>query len=265
MPTPSERRRDATDLLLRRLAKLALIWMGSRVGAALLTAPFLTEDRLPGGLGLLGVQLPFWGLNIAGLWWMARREDRSFTRFTHWGFEPSDAWVGVAAGFALHWGVELLYRALSAMGVEGDPSASARDLVDASGGVVGGVSLVVAVVVCAPVVEELFYRGVSQTTALGLSLPGRDREERTFDPDEPRVTAGRGLAALAVVAVLFAISHITSDSVVVQVPGLTLVGMVLGLLAWRFGRLGPAIVAHGTFNLLTLLVLWGVHTPFLAG
>ena len=48
-------------------------------------------------------------------------------------------------------------------------------------------------------------------------------------------------------------------------PELTLVGVVLGGLVWRSGRLGPSIVAHGVFNLCSLLVLWGVSSPLLAG
>ena len=46
---------------------------------------------------------------------------------------------------------------------------------------------------------------------------------------------------------------------------LILVGLVLGVATWRSGRIGPSVVAHGVFNLCTLLVLWGVSTPLLAG
>ena len=41
----------------------------------------------------------------------------------------------------------------------------------------------------------------------------------------------------------------------VELPALTMVGVVLGWLAWSTGRLGPAIIGHIVFNAFTLTVL----------
>ena len=40
-----------------------------------------------------------------------------------------------------------------------------------------------------------------------------------------------------------------------QLPGLVLAGALFGVLAYRSGRLGPAIVAHVAFNMVTVVSL----------
>ena len=43
-----------------------------------------------------------------------------------------------------------------------------------------------------------------------------------------------------------------------QFPGLFVAGLLFGALAWRAGRLGPAIFAHVGFNTVAAIVLlWG--------
>jgi uncharacterized protein len=87
----------------------------------------------------------------------------------------------------------------------------------------------VVVVIGAPFVEELVYRGLLQGSLL-RQLPA---------------AAGVSLAAL-----LFALIHFRP----IEYPGLFVVGIVFGLCAWWTGRLGSAIVAHTAFN-ATALVL----------
>ena len=162
------------------------------------------------------------------------REAQPLGRFVHWGFAPTDVMVGLVAGFGLHWGVEGLYRLLEGLGVRGDASASARELVDASPGWTGGLVLVAMVVVGAPLVEELYYRGVAQRTAMELGRGGNEAGE-----GRPWGSA----LGLAGVAAFFAVSHVTGSADFVQVPGLVLVGLVLGLLAWRLAREAPEVAA----------------------
>ncbi len=40
-----------------------------------------------------------------------------------------------------------------------------------------------------------------------------------------------------------------------QLPGLIVAGILFGILAHRAGRLGPAIAAHVTFNMVTVVAL----------
>lgn len=246
------------DAALVRVWLLVALWLSSRLVAGVLVAPFVdTEAQLDSGL-LVVSQLPFWVVTVGGLAWMARREGVQFGRFVRWGFAPVDVLVGLIAGFGLHWGVNLAYRALEGFGVSGDPSKSARDLVEASPGVVGKLTLIVMVSIGAPIVEELYYRGVAQRT--GVELAGG-----TAAPTPNRRSTWGTVIGVGAVAVIFALSHVSSGDDLIQVPGLVLVGVVLGVLTWRVDRLGASIVAHGVFNLCSLLVLWGVSTPLLAG
>jgi membrane protease YdiL (CAAX protease family) len=100
-------------------------------------------------------------------------------------------------------------------------------------GVHGAVAVTVAFVLLAlgaPLVEELFFRGLLQRALV-----------RRFGP----------VPAVAGSAVVFGLAHFE----LLQLPALILFGVVLGVLAERTGRLGPGIVAHATFNAVTVLSL----------
>jgi membrane protease YdiL (CAAX protease family) len=82
----------------------------------------------------------------------------------------------------------------------------------------------------APIVEELFFRGLllrSLRTAIGGWRPHL-------------------AVAFSVVisALCFALAHFEP----VQFLGLACFGVVLALMAWRWDRLGPSIAAHAAFN-----------------
>jgi membrane protease YdiL (CAAX protease family) len=105
--------------------------------------------------------------------------------------------------------------------------------------VAGLVVLGIFVVIGAPLVEELFFRGLllrSLEKTKGLASLGR-----------------RATPTLAVLisAVAFGLAHLE----VLQLLGLTAFGIVLGVLAERWRRLGPGMVAHATFNAITVIVL----------
>lgn len=106
----------------------------------------------------------------------------------------------------------------------------ARDLTDKATDPVGVVLLIVIVVLGAPVVEELFFRGLVQRS-LGRWLPA--------------------WGAVTVQAVAFGFTHFQ----LLQLPALVAFGAVLGVLAHRTGRLGPGIAAHMAFNAVTVTVL----------
>lgn len=97
--------------------------------------------------------------------------------------------------------------------------------------------VVLAVLVClgSPVVEELFFRGLLLRSLLG-----------NFRDLGPRL--GPALSVV-VTALIFALVHFEA----LEFLGLAGFGVVLGLLAWRTGRLGPSIVAHMAFNTVTIV------------
>jgi membrane protease YdiL (CAAX protease family) len=99
--------------------------------------------------------------------------------------------------------------------------------------------VVLAVLVCvgSPIVEELFFRGLLLRSLLG-----------SFEQIGPRL--GPALS-IVVTALVFALVHFEA----LQFLGLAGFGVVLGLLAWRTGRLGPSIVAHMAFNTVTIIAI----------
>lgn len=90
--------------------------------------------------------------------------------------------------------------------------------------------LVLFVGVGAPVVEEFFYRGVVQRWLVDTAGP---------------------VVGITVASVIFGAVHLS----LIEFAPLATVGAVLGYLYWRTGRLLPAIVAHTTFNMITLVNL----------
>ena len=104
----------------------------------------------------------------------------------------------------------------------------ARDLADkASGWAI--VLLVIVVVIGAPLVEELVYRGLlqrSMSAALGV-VPG-----------------------LAIMSIWFALMHPTP----VEWPGLVLAGALFGAGLALTGRIGAGILTHAAFNATGLIL-----------
>ncbi len=92
----------------------------------------------------------------------------------------------------------------------------------------GAVVVLLFLAAGAPLVEELFFRGLLLRSLLG------------------RVPVA---AAIGISAVLFALAHFET----IQFAGLAVFGAVLGYLAWRTGRLGPSIGAHIAFNAAAVL------------
>lgn len=119
-------------------------------------------------------------------------------------------------------------------------SKPAEDLASRAGGNLSWALFALLVGIIAPIVEELFFRGL-----LLQSL------------------SKRGMAPwLAVVlsSALFAAMHLQ----LLQFPGLMLFGLISGTLAVRTGRLGASIFAHIGFNMTTVVVLYAdrVQPPF---
>jgi len=105
----------------------------------------------------------------------------------------------------------------------------AQELADKAGGW-STVLLVLIVVVGAPIIEELVYRGLLQRSA--------------------SVVIGQGLA-LVTTSVFFALVHFSP----VEYPGLFLAGLIFGGCVVLTGRLGSAIVTHAAFNAAGLVVV----------
>jgi membrane protease YdiL (CAAX protease family) len=93
----------------------------------------------------------------------------------------------------------------------------------------------------APLVEELFFRGL-----LFRSL------RCTFSQGRPRLAVP---LAVVISSLLFSLAHFEA----VQFLGLACVGAVFAVMAWRWDRLGPSVAAHAAFNLSAVLSITHLH------
>jgi membrane protease YdiL (CAAX protease family) len=174
-----------------------------------------------------------WIAYLVGLWVASRRSATGdFVEDYRVRFAPVDLLgvpIGVLTQLVL---VPLLYLPLQELWPDtfSDDrlSENAEKLVDRASGA-SMLLLVLMVCVCAPVVEELVYRGLLQG-----SLAARFAQ----------------LLALVVTAAWFAVVHFRP----VEYPGLFLFGLVAGAGLMLTGRLGLPILAHVAFNATGLLL-----------
>lgn len=208
----------------------AVCWFtGNLLGSSIITATghgSVGDPPTPTWVTLLAA-LSLWAPLMAGLAWTSRTHGTGSLRADlglRWA--PVDLLgfpLGVLCQLVL---VRVVYFPLEALWPttfdQERIEQSARRLYDAAEGwwVVG---LVAMVVVGAPLVEELVYRGLLQG-----SLAKRIRPA----------------AAVVVIAGWFALVHFRP----VELPGLFAFGLVLGLCTLRTGRLGMALAAHVGFN-----------------
>jgi uncharacterized protein len=146
---------------------------------------------------------------------------------------PADVFVGVAIGLACQYiMVPLLYLPFEQFdhGLRRRLENQAKDVTRAAHGGPEVAILFVFLVLGAPFVEELFFRG--------LLLRSLDRRFGT-----PAAVLGSAL--------VFGLAHFE----LLQLPALILFGVILAVMAERTGRLGPGIAAHAAFNAATVLSL----------
>ena len=110
--------------------------------------------------------------------------------------------------------------------------------------ITGATGVVFGLVVCvgAPIVEELFFRGLIQTRLVGL------------------LGAGWGIA---VTSVLFGAAHLIGWQNVASLLAAAIIaasGSVLGFLRYRTGRLGTSTIAHSVFNGMVFALLLATNT-----
>lgn len=179
----------------------------------------------------LAGQVGFWVVLVGTMAAVSRlRGTGSLAAYLGMRATVRDAVVGFPVGVAAQLvALPVLYLPLQLLVDDLDLDGPARDVLDRGGGW-GLPVLAVAVVVVAPVVEEVFFRGL---------LLGAFRD-RWGVP-----------VAIAASSVVFGVTHFQP----LQFPGLTLAGLVFAVLAVRAGRLGPAIWAHAGFNAATVVVL----------
>jgi len=164
--------------------------------------------------------------------------------------------VGGAIGLAIAWPLIQvaslagagLYRAFADGTVPAIAHESLRQIEQDPGGARSIVIMLVALVV-APFTEEVLYRGVLQQT---LRSAGASR-----------------LMSIMGCAAIFAIMHLGETAVDsagawAALPALFALGIALGVLYERSGRLAAPIVAHALFNAANILMLVSQRSPTLS-
>jgi membrane protease YdiL (CAAX protease family) len=216
------------------VAAIALSFLGTLVASLI-----LPHNRLL--LIVLG-QTGLWS-GLVGSVWLASRKYGTGNLWRDFGVRIRGVDVGwgllisVAARFAgllLLIPLVLINRHL--IGSDVAPLRGARQ----DTGVMIAVALMV--VIGAPFIEELFFRGLLLRSLLPLA----------------------GIAgAIVVQGLVFGALHLRPSyglgnaSIFIVIASM---GIIQGIVAERFRRLGPGIVAHGFFNLVALLIALAVHS-----
>lgn len=187
-----------------------------------------SDDALPLYLQMFA-QVPGWIVMLAITWVVAGALGRKRTGISFSG-ELLDIPRGFVVGFVLQIPIVIILVNIIVSIFDIAPDTGAASLVESVGGPLDLVALVLGVVFGAPIVEEIFYRGVVQRALV----------------DRLGAVVGIGIASL-----LFGAVHLS----LVNFFPLSVVGAGFGFLAYKYGRLLPAIVAHMTFNLITVVAL----------
>lgn len=100
-------------------------------------------------------------------------------------------------------------------------------------------AMVVVVIACAPITEEVAFRGGLMRAMRGMRIPA--------------------WTSIALTSVLFAAVHVpalTQGAMASGLATLFALAVVLGWLMERTGRITAPIVAHALFNLINLILFW---------
>lgn len=144
------------------------------------------------------------------------------------------------AGFALQIVFALVLNPLAKILLPDGNPQMLSDMISGSDSMAFLVPLVLITVLAAPIIEELMFRGVLM---------------RALDARGERF-------ALIVSSLVFSARHLLGldanqfwASALLVLPPLFVLGLILGRVTQRTGRLGPAIFIHSGWNLLAALVL----------
>ena len=217
-------------------SSIGVVIASSLAGSNLSTSSTtLTEPVLIGSLG--GLWIVFFGTSLVA---SHRWGTGKITLDLGIAIKPLDLLVGSAIGVAAQLilvpVIYLVYQLLTGSSASG-LSAPAQKLVNSGGGGPSEVLVGALIVVGAPIVEEIFFRGLTQ---------------RSFLYATRNMSAGVSkLISLLGSSIIFTIAHFEG----LQSFGLFGVALILGYLAMRNRRLGTSMVAHASFNLVSFIAL----------
>ena len=228
----------------RSLLSILLLWIGCYLTAVVLSVAVMSITSTSSASSDAATDSPttwVFALSALGLWlpfvfmlrWVARRAGTDFRQYFGMRFATTD-WLGIPLGIfcqvvlmnVVNWPLNKWFPdTFNPQRIE----TRARDMVDAAHGA-WFIVLFVVVVVGAPLVEELVYRGFIQG---GLQA----RLGSTW--------------ALIMTAAWFTVLHLEP----IEFPGLFAFALVLGFCYRRTQRVGLSMVTHLAFNATGLLLV----------
>ncbi|GAA4062259.1 hypothetical protein GCM10022282_24690 [Agromyces indicus] len=211
------------------------------VTALVLTLAFADLTRrviMPTWLQVSGAYLAVWVPLGAAVAVSARRNPVRWRRLLR--ITPLDVLLGIGVGLLARATATLIQAGLTGV----MPAGGIRLELDP---VTWWVGLLIAPVLLAPLVEELFFRGLTQPAVADTARAAGSR---------PRAAAATGVVvAAAVFALLHTLDAATPSGAWTVGLSTFVLGCAVGALVATTGRLGGAFVAHAVFNLTLVLLL----------
>ncbi|MEZ5176626.1 MAG: CPBP family intramembrane glutamic endopeptidase [Acidimicrobiia bacterium] len=204
------------------------------VGVFVIAAHADLTDPVPFALVFLGQA----GGSFALVWlFSARASSGSLAADVGLVLRPSDWWA-LLAGMGLQIAAALMtYPLVDSLFPDGAPQQGVAGITAGTRTTFEVIVIFLSVAAVAPIIEEIIYRGML------LSWLRRHMGQ---------------WAAIIVSAAIFAGLHLVDWNARAAVPGLFLIGVVLGWVALRRGDLSLAIPIHAGVNLLAAIMLvWG--------
>lgn len=226
------------DIVLGLLFIIAAVIVATIVAVAITgldTLEALAEGDLSGTDAVVFLALTTVAQALAMGFWpvlVARWKGTGVAADFGWRFNVVDIAYGLGVGSAMLFLAAVVNFGVSAL-VGLDPAADEATNTQVVSDAADGPALVIillAAVVFAPIVEELFFRG--------LCLRAIERRFGT-------------VAGVLVSSLLFTLPHFTNPSLAgtaVLFSAIFTVGLVLAVLTVKTGRLGGAVLAHAVFN-----------------
>ncbi len=211
-------------------------WIVGIVGATIAVVPFATDN---GKIPIAGLVASLIGQSAATLGYLefiARRKGRG-SLASDFGFtiHARDA-VWILVGLATSLGLGLLLLPISQLAGSGSGQEVVKEFERSQG--VTRVLFAVGVVVLAPMIEELIYRGLLLRSLLRRTTPAW---------------------SIFASGVLFGLAHVVLDpGAYTALPALAAVGVISAVLAVRSGSLSKSVFFHAGFNLLTTIQIFAV-------
>ena len=173
--------------------------------------------------------------SFAMAWYLSRiRGSGSLAADTGLVINGSD-WWGVPAGMGLQIAIAIVTAPIIIwIWPDGPPAQSVAEVAESSETLLEQLVVVAVVAVGAPIIEEMIFRGML------LSILARSFSR---------------WPAILISAMIFAAVHMFDPNAIAVIPGLFLLGIVLGWVAMRRGDLSLPIALHSGINLLAAITL----------